>query len=86
MEEKFLEEMLKMDIQDIDKDTLIDISEFEFDTTVPREERTGKIIAALKNPYCFRVGEIGVKLEFKENTDTLQTVFTNFLRQQKAGV
>ncbi len=64
MEKRLLEELSKVDIQDINKEELVDIRELTFDITIPQEERKEVVIAAVKNPYCFRVGEIGVKIEF----------------------
>ncbi len=59
---------------------------FTFDNTVPHAERAARILNAVKNPYCFRVGEIGVKLEFPEEAPALQDVFTDFLKRKKSGL
>ncbi len=86
MEKRLLEELSKVDIQDIDKEELVDIRELTFDITIPQEERKEVVIAAVKNPYCFRVGEIGVKIEFLGENRNFQNVFTSFLQQQKVGL
>lgn len=75
-----------MDIDAVNKEDLVDVSGFSFDTTVPKEQRAAKVIAAVKNPYCFRVGDIGVKLVFPENAPPLHDVFADFLKRKKSGL
>ena len=41
---------------------------------------------ATKNPYCFCIGGIGVKIEFAENGPSLQDTLTDFLLRQKSGL
>lgn len=65
---------------------MIDASQIILDYTVPKEQRINMLINEIKNPYCFRVGEIGVKLEFLDNRQSLQNVFCTFLKQQKSGI
>lgn len=60
-----ISELASVDIEAVNKEDLVDVSGFTFDTTVPQEQRAAKVIAAVKNPYCFRVGDMGVKLEFQ---------------------
>ena len=75
-----------MDIEAVDKADLVDVSGFTFDNTVPQEQRAEHVIAAVKNPYCFRVGDMGVKLEFPEDAPSLQDVFADFLKRKKSGL
>lgn len=75
-----------VDIKTVRKQDLVDANQFVLDTTVPQTERATKLLATLHNPYCFRVGDIGVKLEFPENAPPLQQVFASFLKRQKSGL
>jgi len=79
-------ELASVNIETINKEELVDVSGFTFDNTIPQEERAARILATVKNPYCFRVGDMGVKLEFSDNAPTLQDTFTNFLIRQKSGL
>lgn len=79
-------ELANIDIEAVNKEDLVDVSGFTFDNTVPQEQRASHIIAAVKNPYCFRVGDMGVKLEFSENAPPLQDVFAEFLKRKKSGL
>lgn len=81
-----ISELASVDIEAVNKEDLVDVSGFIFDTTVPQGQRAAKIIAAVKNPYCFRVGDMGVKLEFSENAPALQDVFADFLKRKKSGL
>jgi hypothetical protein len=75
-----------INIETVSKEDLVDANNFTFDYSVPQEQRAAQILAAIRNPYCFRVGDIGVKLEFSENAPTLQEVFTDFLKRKKSGL
>lgn len=81
-----ISELVNVDIEAINKEDLVDVSGFTFDNTVPQEQRAAKIIAAVKNPYCFRVGDMGVKLEFSDDAPALQDVFADFLKRKKSGL
>ncbi len=81
-----ISELAAVNIENVSKEDLVDVSGFTFDNTVPHAERAARILNAVKNPYCFRVGEIGVKLEFPEEAPALQDVFTDFLKRKKSGL
>lgn len=79
-------ELANVNIDTVNKEDLVDVSDFTLDTSVPQEQRAARILATVKNPYCFRVGDMGVKLEFSEDAPALQGVFTDFLRRKKSGL
>ena len=79
-------DLASVNIETINKDDLVDVSGFTFDTSVPQEQRAARIIQTVKNPYCFRLGDIGVKLEFSDDAPALQDVFTDFLKRKKSGL
>ncbi|WP_312433630.1 DUF6870 family protein [Lacrimispora sp.] len=81
-----ISELANVDIESVNKEDLVDASSFTFDNTVPQEQRAERVIAAVKNPYCFRVGDVGVKLEFPEDAPPLQDVFSDFLKRKKSGL
>lgn len=53
-------------------ESLIDISNIKIDVSMAKEDRIKDFIEKIKNPYCFKVGDVIVKSSFKENTGTLQ--------------
>ncbi len=79
-------DLASVNIEAVNKEDLVDVSGFTFDNTVPQEQRAARIFATVKNPYCFRVGDIGVKLEFSEDAPALQDVFTDLLKRKKSGL
>lgn len=75
-----------VDISAVDKADLIDVSGFTFDMGIPKEQRVHQILYSMKNPYCFRLGDMGVKLEFTENARPMQDAFGDLLERKKGGL
>ena len=68
------------------KESLVDAGSIFLDNTIPREHRAALLLEKIKNPYCFRVGDIGVKLEFSDGGPTLQETLESFLIRKKSGL
>jgi len=81
-----LGEMRKIDIRTVDKNTLVDMSEYECDISLPQAERVRRIFAEIKNPYLFRLENMAIKLEFADNGKVHQDVMLSFLKRQKCGL
>lgn len=81
-----LAELAGVDIRTVNKEDLVDVFGLSFDYTVPKEKRGEQVLQKVKNPYCFRVGDMGVKLEFMDGAPPLQDCFTNFLKRKKSGL
>lgn len=79
-------ELAGVDITAVSKEDLVDVSGLSFDNTVPREQRAAQVLLKVKNPYCFRVGDMGVKLEFPDSAPPLEDCFTDFLQRKKNGL
>lgn len=76
----------KVEITGETKENLVDAGSITLDNNIPREYRAAFLLKKLKNPYCFRVGDIGVKLEFSDGAPTLQETFDSFLIRKKSGL
>lgn len=81
-----LTELASVDIQKVSKEELVDASNLHFDLQVPQKSRAAYLLNAIGNPYCFRVGELSVKLEFVEHGSSLQDVLLTFLQRKKSGL
>lgn len=81
-----IEKMQSVDIGAVDVDALPDVSGMSFDNTLSREERITRFLQSVKNPYCFRYGDVGVKIEFAEDGPPLQDALADFLIRQKSGL
>ena len=78
-----LAQMQSVDLRTVSKDTLAEVSGFRFDNNLSKAERAARVIAATKNPYCFRYMDTAVKIEFTDNGPPLQDLISGFLARQK---
>lgn len=69
----------------IEKDIseLVDIRSVEIDTSLPVEERIKSYIQQVKDPYCFRVGDVKVRVAFADTDRTLTDNFCDMLARMK---
>ena len=81
-----LEQMKSVDIGAVSPEALPDVSGMTFNNSLPREERIARFLRAVKNPYCFCISGVGVKIEFAEGGPSLQDTLTDFLLRQKSGL
>ena len=75
-----------VDIRKMNKEELVDVSGISLDPSVPRKLRAGYILKNIGNPYCFRVGDLGVKLEFLDSAPSLQDALCDFFQRKKSGL
>ena len=59
-----LSEMQNVDIRTVNKDDLVDLNSVQIDGTLPIPERVNSFIQQIKNPYCFRIGDVAVPAEY----------------------
>ncbi len=83
---EMIDGFMSVDMETVDVQKLADISTLEFDNSLPKEKRMAYVLEKLKNPLCFRYGEMGIKLEFDDNAPPIQEVLTNFLIRKKSGL
>lgn len=81
-----IDSFMSVNMDTVDRSKLADISTLEFDNTLPKEKRPAYVLKKLKNPLCFRCGEVGIKLEFDDNAPPIQEVLTNFMIRKKSGL
>lgn len=72
---KILEEMKNMDIRTVDKNKLVDLNTVVIDKSRPIAERVASFVQQIQNPYCFRVGDMAVKVVYQEEGPTFQQNF-----------
>lgn len=76
---KILEEMKNMDIRTVDKNKLVDLNTVVIDESRPIAERVASFVQQIQNPYCFRVGDMAVKVVYQEEGPTFQQNFESML-------
>lgn len=73
-------EMKAVDIRTVNRDDLVDIRDVEIDRSLPKEDRIRSFINQIKNPYCFKCGDIVVKTSFIDTDVTLEERMEHYLR------
>lgn len=66
---EYLKELQEVDIHTVELEALIDIKDIKIDTSLTKEERIKDFIRQIKNPYCFRCGDLIIKVR---NIDALE--------------
>ena len=73
-------EMQQVDIRKVNREDLVDIRDVEVDRSLPREERIRDFVEKIKNPYCFKCGDVIVKTSFADSGATLEGQMESYLR------
>lgn len=55
-----------------ESDSIVDINEIKTDASLPPNERIEKYLQQVKNPYCYKVDDIVVLLDWIETENTIQ--------------
>ena len=75
-----IDAMKNVDIRSVDKDTLIDLDSVQIDSSQPVQERVQSFLQQIQNPYCFRIGDVAVKVNYKKDGPSFQQNFEDILR------
>lgn len=71
--------MSQMALDSVERDHLIDIRDVQIDNTLSSEEKIKSFVQQVKNPYCFKVGSVVVRVSYAESQTTLNDQFYNML-------
>ena len=74
------EEMEAVDVRTVDRETLVDVAQIRIDEGLAKEERLKEFIRQVKNPYCFRVGDMVVKNVYSGDGVSLRERFGQFAK------
>lgn len=75
-----LEEMKKVDLRSVDRNSLVDLQEIRIDDhSLPIEQRVKDFVEKVKNPYCFKVGDVVVKVAFNHEGNSFEEQFEKML-------
>jgi len=76
------QDLRDVDIRKVDLAALVDIRDVQTKRELSKDERIRDFIRQIRNPYCFRVGKVAVKVSFAENgatlEDRLESLFTRY--------
>lgn len=73
-----IEEMKNVDVRTVDRESLADAGSVVINQTLPREEQMQEFVRQIKNPYCFRVGDMVVKNVYSGDGVSLKERFEQF--------
>ena len=60
-------------------EALVDIRDVKLDNSMGQAERVKSFLAQIKNPYCFRVGDVVVNVAYTKGGATLNDCFADML-------
>ena len=83
---EMIDGFMSVNMETVNMEGLTDISTLELDNSLPKEKRLEYVLEKLKNPFCFRYGKMGIKLEFDDNAPPMSEVLTSFLIRKKSGL
>ena len=69
------EELQTVDIRTVKPEDVVDIQQIKIEEGLSQQERRREFIRQVKNPYCFRVGNVIVKASYSENAVSLNERF-----------
>ena len=58
---------------------LVDIRDVKVDCSLPTEERVRSYVEQIKNPYCFRVGDVKVRVSYADKAQSLDDSFREMI-------
>ena len=71
-----------VDVRTVDRKALVDINDVVIDAKRPKQERIASFLEQIKNPYCYKCGNMVVKVGFSEEStleDQLKTIFSTMI-------
>lgn len=72
-------EMRNVDVRTVDRNQLVDITKISVSDGNDTEKRRQEFIKRVKNPYCFLVGSVVVKVAFTEDGSSFEKQFEDML-------
>ena len=75
-----VDEMKAVDIRTVRRDNLVDIHNVKIDRSLSKAERLKSFMEQIKNPYCFKCGNVVVKVSFADTEATLEQHVEHYLR------
>lgn len=75
-----IEAMKNVDIRTVNPDDLVDLGDVHVDESLPRVERIRSFLEQIRNPYCYKVGKMIVKVGFIDTDITLEDRLEHYIR------
>lgn len=75
-----IEEMKDVDIRTVDPDSLVDVRSVQIPEELTGDERLKEFMRQVKNPFCYRVGNIVVKNVYSQDGVTINERFEQLVK------
>jgi len=75
-----LEEMRRVDIRTVDVTTLTDINTIDINPELPFLQKVLEYLSQTENAYCFRCGDVAVKISHSQTTTSLKDCMEGFFQ------
>ena len=75
-----ISDMKNIDIRTVDPKTLVDRRSVKLSPGLSQKERMKQYIEQIKNPYCYRDGDVVVKVSFSDDDVTLEQRLEAYIR------
>lgn len=79
------DEMKKLNPENVDRDTLVDIASVKVDSTLPKEAWFREYLRQIRNPYLFLCSGVVVKIAYADTKDTIEDRLEQYIRQRQKG-
>ena len=56
-----------VDIKTVDRASLVDLRDVRIDESLPQPQRLLQLFRQIRNPYCYKCGELVIKESFSNN-------------------
>lgn len=74
-----VEEMKAVNAETVDKDTLVRRSDIAMKPDLNKKDHLKEVIEKMKNPYCYLVGNVVVKIDFMDTERTMNDCVRGYL-------
>lgn len=71
--------MRSVDIRTVDRSSLVDLNDVRIDESLSQHERVAEFIRQIKNPYCYKCGNIVVKERFSNNGKSISDCLEQYI-------
>ena len=72
--------MQSVDIRTVDPSTLVNIKDVNIDATLPFAQKAADYLRQVGNAYCFKCGDVIVKIKHSNTTTTINNCMEVYLR------
>ena len=79
------DEMKKLDPENVDRDTLVDIASVKVDSTLPKGAWFREYLRQIRNPYLFLCNGVVVKIAYADTKDTIEDRLEQYIRHRQKG-